>query len=75
MKTTIDIADDLLIKAERVAHEQGTTLEQLVEEGLRLVLQRREEKLQPFEPHVVRGSAPPADVSWDAMQKGIYWIH
>ena len=35
MKTTIDIGDDLAIRAKRLARERGTTFRALVEEGLR----------------------------------------
>ncbi len=38
MKTTIDIADSLLMRAKRAAELEGTTLKALVERGLRQVL-------------------------------------
>ena len=41
MKTTIEMADGLLVDARRVAAEEGTTLRALLEEGLRASLQRR----------------------------------
>jgi hypothetical protein len=40
MKTTIDIPDPLLDRARRLADGRGTTLRALVEEGLRLVLNK-----------------------------------
>ena len=40
VKTTIDIADGLLDEARRAAAQEGTTLQALVEEGLRAVLKR-----------------------------------
>jgi len=41
MKTTIEIADDLLARSRKLADRQGVTLRALVEEGLRLVLKVR----------------------------------
>jgi hypothetical protein len=40
MKTTVEIPDALFEAAKRHAHERGTTLRALVEEGLRAVLER-----------------------------------
>jgi len=40
MKTTIDIADDLLRRAKEAAARRKTTLRALMEEGLRRVLDR-----------------------------------
>ena len=49
MKTTIDLADELLSEARTLAHEQNKTLRALVEEGLRCVLRRhRSDRRQPF---------------------------
>jgi hypothetical protein len=41
MKTTIEIADTLLIEARQAAARDQTTLRALVEEGLRQVVQER----------------------------------
>ncbi len=38
MKTTIDIADTVLLEAKKLASQRGTTLRALVEAGLRCVL-------------------------------------
>lgn len=40
MKTTIDIADDLIIRAKAVQKRDDVTLRSLIEEGLRLALDR-----------------------------------
>lgn len=39
MKTTVEISDALFEAAKRAAHERGTTLRSLIEEGLRSVLE------------------------------------
>ncbi len=62
MKTTIDIADALLLEAKQVARERGATLRELVEEGLRLALGKRaQEQAVPykFEPLVIGGGMTP----------------
>jgi hypothetical protein len=44
MKTTIDIADSVLSAAKKEAERRGTTLREVVESGLRLVLAESREK-------------------------------
>ena len=44
MKTTIDIAEPLLIRAKQVAATEGVTLRELVEDGLRQVLEQHEQR-------------------------------
>lgn len=48
MKTTIDIADALLIEAKQAAAARGETLRELVEEGLRLRLGRLREAQEGY---------------------------
>lgn len=51
MKTTIEIADDLFERAQRLARKEKTTFRSLTERGLRLVLNERRfgpKKLPPL---------------------------
>ena len=74
MKTTIDIADDLLIRAKDLAKREETTIKQLTEEGLRVVLEQRELASHQvrIEPFVVTGHAPAPDLSWDRLREELY---
>lgn len=73
MKTTIDIADDLLLRAKRVAEKENTTLKSITEEGLRLALARRRSKPNvPIRPHVVTGHGAPPDLSWRNLRELLY---
>jgi hypothetical protein len=77
MKTTIEIADDLFERAQRLARKERTTFRALAEEGLRLVLagkqQNRSKKLPPL---VTFGEGGPAeefkDWNWDQIRAEIY---
>jgi len=77
MKTTIDVADALLQEARQVATRDRTTLKELVQEGLRRVLderrpQRRSFRLRMIEP--VGGGFQPefADGDWQRIRDVIY---
>jgi hypothetical protein len=69
MKTTIDIADDLIDRARTIQKGNDITLRALVEEGLRLVLDRHAKAAKPykFEPVVVgepyRAGMPEIDIN------------
>lgn len=41
MRTTVDIADPLLRQAKAEAEREGSTLRNLIEDGLRMVLENR----------------------------------
>jgi len=57
MKTTIDIAPELLEKAKRVAAERGITLKQLFESGLREILDAEKSRVDKYayRPHTYKG--------------------
>jgi hypothetical protein len=49
VKTTVEIADPLLEEAKQLAHQQGTTLRVLFEEGLRVAIEaRKSTERKPF---------------------------
>jgi hypothetical protein len=76
MKTTIDNADDLLLRAKQEARSSQTTLRSLIEEGLREVLGRAAAaKRRPIKPDTFRGKGLQREFSgkgWDAIRDAIY---
>ena len=48
MKTTVEISDSLLEEARKVAAREGTTLEVLIEQGLREVVAERRQHAGAF---------------------------
>jgi len=76
MKTTIEIADDLFERAQRLARKEKTTFRSLTEQGLRLVLKEKQGKPRELPPLVtVRGSGLTDEyenASWDKIRDEIY---
>jgi hypothetical protein len=77
MKTTIDLPDDLLIAAKKLAAERRTTIRSLVERGLRKELGGTESRA-PHRPKIrwvtVKGGlAPGLDVADRARMTE--WLH
>ena len=76
MKTTVDIADDLLLRAKKEAEASSTTLRSLIEEGLREVLSRKSSAKQKLvKPVTFRGKGLQPefhDKGWDAIRDSIY---
>lgn len=76
MKTTIEIADDLFKRAQRVARKEKTTFRSLTEQGLRLVLAGKQGRPKQLPPLVtVRGSGLTDEfrnASWDKIRDEIY---
>jgi hypothetical protein len=77
MKTTIDIADAILRDAREVAARDHTTLKDLVQEGLRRVLEERRPRRRAFRLRAVEpgaGGFQPefADGDWHRLRDEIY---
>ncbi len=74
MKITVEIADAVLEEARSVAEEQGTTLRQLVEEGLRRVIEERKPKKRlRLRRASFRGKGlQSSDTSWEVIRELIY---
>ena len=76
MKTTIEIADDLLERAQKLARKEKTTLRALTEQGLRLVLKQQESGSKKLPPLVtVKGhglSDEFKDASWERIRDEVY---
>lgn len=74
MKTTIEIADDVLVRAKRQAQREGKTLREVVEEALRQRLAQSPARA-PFrlKKHAFGGEGllrPDAD--WESIRDTIY---
>jgi hypothetical protein len=76
MKTTIEIADDLLARAKQLGRREGKTLRAVVEDGLRQVLKREGRgAAKRVKPVVFRKgglSREFADAPWTALRDEIY---
>jgi hypothetical protein len=76
VKTTIDIADDLLKRSQQLAKREGSTLRAVLEEGLRLVLKdRRTSGSRPFHfPTFGEGglNAEFREADWEEIRTAIY---
>jgi len=64
MKTTIDIADELLRQAKKKASAEDRTLKSVVEEALRTLLSARPARVpKRIRPVVVKGTTPLEEIS------------
>ncbi len=77
MKTTIEIADDLFERAQRLAREEKTTFRALTETGLRMVLSaRHRRRSRRFSPLVTYGKGGISDEfgewNWERIRGEIY---
>lgn len=76
MKTTVDISDDLMLRAKQAAVTSGTSVRRLIEQGLREVLARHgAEPTKRVNPVTFRGNGLRAEFrgrGWDAVRDAIY---
>lgn len=77
MKTTIEIADDLFERVQRLAQEEKTSFRALTEAGLRLVVSgkhsQRPRKIPPLVTFGGGGLTEPfKDWNWDRIRDEIY---
>ncbi|MCI0569496.1 MAG: type II toxin-antitoxin system VapB family antitoxin [Myxococcaceae bacterium] len=79
MKTTVELADSLLSEAKQVAAKEQTTLRDLLEEGLRKVLEERRKRApQPLRIVTFKGRGLQPGVregGWDRIRDLIYEGH
>ena len=73
MKTTIEIADDLFERAQRVAQKEKTTFRSLTEQGLRIVLKEKQSvpPKRKWKPITRGGGFVTGDISkmsWDRLR-------
>ena len=75
MKTTVEIADDLLRQAKKVALESSTTLRDLIERGLRREIDDRRQRTFELPDESFGGSGTQRGVDegdWSAVSAIIY---
>lgn len=76
MKTTLDIKDDLLLRAKKLARETGRPLRAVVEDSLRVTLAIAEEPPNYILPDFSTGNPDAEDplesLSWQDLRAEIY---
>ena len=74
MKTTVDIASPLFKEARQYASANGLTLRQVIETGLRRVLEAHKAQPAPFrlKKGAFKGEGLAADADWPAIRRRIY---
>lgn len=79
MKTTIDIADNIMERSRQVTRAEKTTFRDLVEEGLLLVIDRRTKaKKTKIEPVTVKGNGLTdafVNAPWSQIRQATYEGH
>ena len=78
MKTTLEISDNLLRRAKKVAHEQNLTLRSIVEEGLEATLEKRgQQSNDRIHPIITGGKGLRKEFqgkSWESLRNAAYGI-
>ena len=74
MKTTVELADALLIAAKKHAAARGLTLRELLETSLRRTLELERGGKKPFRLRdgSVKGKGPVAGEDWETFRDAIY---
>jgi hypothetical protein len=74
VKTTVEISDSLLAEAKNLAGSRGTTLRQLIEDGLRENLRKSRKRPVRFrlQDGSVNGKGLQEPLSWPKIRQRIY---
>ena len=74
MKTTVEITDSLFREAKARAESRGVPLREIIEEGLRAVIQTDRGRRKPFRLRdgSFGGEGLRADLSWPEIRRKIY---
>ena len=72
MKTTVDITDSLLEQAKQLAAARSTTLRQIIEEGLRNVIETKQRRPFRLRDGSFGGQGMLRKMTWDEIRDEIY---
>lgn len=72
VKTTLDIADSLLVQAKQLAAARQTTLRQIVEEGLRNLIETKREQSFRLRDGSFGGKGMVGKKTWAEIRDEIY---
>jgi hypothetical protein len=74
MKTTMEIPDSLFQEAKALAESRGVPFRQIVEEGLRLIIQQRRQPRKRFRLRdgSFGGHGLQSDMSWADIRRNLY---
>lgn len=80
MKTTVDIADNIMERSRRLVHSEHVTFRELIEEGLLLAIQARQKAQigKKVLPVIVKGrglSPEFRNASWSQIRQAAYQGH